>query len=78
MTSPIYIVFHPNSVGISEGNRGPWNEIRASHPSLEAALQGKGRTPKTGFIAVEITDASGEILWKRTASKHFDVRDSNW
>jgi hypothetical protein len=78
MSSQFYVVFQPGSTGVSEGNRGPSNEIRASHPSLEAALLGKDWPLKTGFIAVKITDGSGEILWERTAGQHVAANGSVW
>ena len=62
------VVFHPTSIGVGPGQRGPLAEISTWHPTLKAAQDSKGIPPISGYIAVKIEDRAGRIFWPQAAS----------
>jgi ribosomal protein S27E len=69
---PYHVVFHPNSAGVSEGNRGATEEKRSGpYPTLEKAIFAKNdRTPWIDYVAVKVIDEAGRIHWERAAGHH--------
>lgn len=65
-----HVIFHPMSVGVSPGNRGPRGEVESWYPTKEAAIDGTGKPPLSGYIAVKVLDEHGDIVWEQTAGQH--------
>jgi hypothetical protein len=69
------VLFHPMSLGVSPGNRGPRGEVSSWHPTKEAALDGRSKPPLSGYIAVKILDDHENIIWEQTAGQHVAQAD---
>ena len=79
-TTMYYVIFHPTSIGVSAGQRGPVAELRSSpYPTLEAAVLDKDATPpRSGYVAVKIVDDTGNIYRERTAGHNIAAANSVW
>jgi hypothetical protein len=74
-----HVVFHPESLGVSEGNRGPLGEVRVSYPTLDDAIRNKdAQPPRSGYVAVKIIDDTGKIYRERSAGQHIASSGSVW
>lgn len=74
-----HVVFHPMSLGVGEGNRGPLGEVRVSYLIHDDAIRNKdAQPPRSGYVAVKIIDDAGKIYRERTAGQHIASCGCAW
>jgi hypothetical protein len=73
------VVFHPMSIGVSPGSRGPLAEVFADYLTLEAAIAGQDALPPlSGYIAVQVIDNAGTVYRERTAGHNIAAAGATW